>query len=134
MEEYLQMKVKRLSNPDGPRMPHSFLSIVFPMDMFKGFPLHGNFLSWSVPLLKTRTHHSYFPFYCNSQEKQFWKGILGRKSHCIMIRGKFGPCQTSVIVFVQNKSTAKKALPIFAKTSIIDAWLGPKCTSDDNCC
>ena len=35
-----------------------------------------------------RTHHSYLPFYYNSQEKQFLKGILGRKSHCIMIKGK----------------------------------------------
>ena len=35
-----------------------------------------------------RTHHSYLPFYYNSQEKQFFKGILGRKSHCIMIKGK----------------------------------------------
>ena len=35
-----------------------------------------------------QTHHSYLPFYYNSQEKQFLKGILGRKSHCIMIKGK----------------------------------------------
>ena len=33
-------------------------------------------------------NHSYLPFYYNSQEKQFLKGILGRQSHCIMIRGK----------------------------------------------
>ena len=35
-----------------------------------------------------RTHLSYLPFYYDSQEKQFLKGILGRKSHCIMIKGK----------------------------------------------
>ena len=35
-----------------------------------------------------RTHLSYLPFYYNSQEKQFLKVILGRKSHCIMIKGK----------------------------------------------
>ena len=35
-----------------------------------------------------QTHHSYLPFYYNSQEKQFLKGILGRKSHSIMIKGK----------------------------------------------
>ena len=34
------------------------------------------------------THHSYLPFYHNSQEKQFLKGILDRKSHCIMIKSK----------------------------------------------
>ena len=35
-----------------------------------------------------RTHPSYLSFYYNSQEKQFLKGILVRKSHCIMIKGK----------------------------------------------
>ena len=43
-------------------------------------------------LLKKRTmktHHLYLPFYWDSQEKQFLKGILGRKSHCIMIRDKY---------------------------------------------
>ena len=35
-----------------------------------------------------RTHHSYLPFYYNSQEKQFLKEILGRTSHSIMIKDK----------------------------------------------
>ena len=35
-----------------------------------------------------QTYHSYFTFYCNSQEKQFLKGNVDRKSHCIMIRDK----------------------------------------------
>ena len=34
------------------------------------------------------THHSYLPFYYNSQEKQFLKEILGRTSHSIMIKDK----------------------------------------------
>ena len=36
-----------------------------------------------------RIPYSYLPFYCNFQEKQFLKEILGRKSPCIMIRSKF---------------------------------------------
>ena len=35
-----------------------------------------------------RTHHSYPPFYYNSQEKQFLNKILGIKSHCIIIKSK----------------------------------------------
>ena len=35
-----------------------------------------------------QTNHPYLPFYYNSQEKQFLKGILVRKSHRIMIKGK----------------------------------------------
>ena len=35
-----------------------------------------------------RTYHSYLPSYYNSQEKQFLKGTLGRKSHRIMINDK----------------------------------------------
>ena len=52
MEEYLQMKVKELSNLDGHKTPHILLNIVFPIDMFYGFSLSGNFLSQSVPLAK----------------------------------------------------------------------------------
>ena len=36
-----------------------------------------------------QTHHSNLPFLYNSQEKHFLKGILGRKSYCSMIKGKF---------------------------------------------
>ena len=36
-----------------------------------------------------QTHRSYLPLYYNSQGKQFLKEILRRKSHCIMINGKF---------------------------------------------
>ena len=32
---------------------------------------------------------SLISFYCNFREKSFLKGIPGRKSHCIVIRGKF---------------------------------------------
>ena len=39
-----------------------------------------------------RTCHSYVPFYYNSQEKQFLKEILDKKSHCIMIKGKWFDC------------------------------------------
>ena len=64
-------------------------------------------------------------------KKKFSKGILGRKSHSIMIRGKFWTLSNiSYTAFVQKKSTAKR-LPIFAKSSIIDAWLGSKYASDD---
>ena len=35
-----------------------------------------------------RTYHSCLPSYYNSQEKQFLKGTLGRKSQRIMIKGK----------------------------------------------
>ena len=125
MEEFLQMKVKGLSNLDGPRTPHSFLNIVFLMDMFYSFFVPGNFLSESVPLSKIRLHHSYLPFYCNYQQEQFWKRILGRKSHCIRIRGKFQSLTNiSPIAFVTKKSTAKKHCQFFQKTpsSIID-WV-----------
>ena len=52
-----------------------------------------------------RTHHSYLPFYYNSQEKQFLKGILGRKSHCI--NG----------AFVRKKSAAKNRYLFLQKAS-----------------
>ena len=45
LKEYLQMKVKELSNLDGPRTPHIFHNIVFPMDMLYGFSQSVNFLS-----------------------------------------------------------------------------------------
>ena len=55
-----------------------------------------------------QTHHSNLPFLYNSQEKHFLKGILGRKSYCSMIKGKF---RTLLITtdgsFEQKKSTAK---------------------------
>ena len=52
-------EVKGLSDLDGPRTPHIFLNIIFPIDMFYGFYLPGNFVSWGVPLLKMQTHLSY---------------------------------------------------------------------------
>ena len=45
LEEYLQMKVKGLSNQDGPRSPHILLNIVFPIGIFYGVFLSGNL--WS---------------------------------------------------------------------------------------
>ena len=48
--EYLQMKVKE--NPDCTRTPYILLIIVFPIDMFYGFSLPGNFLFKSWPLAK----------------------------------------------------------------------------------
>ena len=45
MEEYLQMKVKGLSNLDGPRMPQILFNIVFPIDTFYGFYLPESVLS-----------------------------------------------------------------------------------------
>ena len=50
----------------------------------------------------------YLSFCCNSQERQFLKGILGRKSPCIMIRGKVTTLSNiSRGAFVWKKSTAK---------------------------
>ena len=46
------MKVKGLSNLDGHKTPHILLNIGLPIDMFYGFSLPGNFLSYSVPLAK----------------------------------------------------------------------------------
>ena len=140
------MKVKGLSNLDGPTTPHIFLPqsfrwicfTVLPRLVFsRSFDIGGNlgnakekppvhwlkksdysslsftlpeyFLSWSVPLSKMKTNYSYLSFYCNSEEKQFWKGILGRKSHCIMIRGKFRTLpKISHRAFVQKYSTANR--------------------------
>ena len=42
LKEYLQIKVKELSNVDGPRTPHILLNIVFPIDMFYSFSLPRN--------------------------------------------------------------------------------------------
>ena len=67
MEEYLQMKVKRLSNVDGPRTPHSFLNIVFPMDMFYGFSLPGKKYE-----LITRIFLFIVILKKNSFERDFW--------------------------------------------------------------
>ena len=61
-----------------------------------------------------RTHHSYLPFYYNSQEKQFLKGILGRQSHCIMIRGKLVEL-LSLMEPLCEKSQQLKAVTYFYK-------------------
>ena len=67
LEEYLQMKVKRLSNVDGPRTRHSFLNIVFPMDMFYGFSLPGKKYE-----LITRIFLFIVILKKNSFERDFW--------------------------------------------------------------
>ena len=65
-----------------------------------------------------QTHHSYLPFYWNSQEKQFLKGILGRKRHCIMIRDKFRTLSNiSHGAIVQKKSRAKSRYLFLQKSA-----------------
>ena len=61
--------------------------------------------------LTMRTYHSYLPFYYHSQEKQLLKEILGRKSHCIMIKGKFGTLSNITDeAFVRKMSSSQKVL------------------------
>ena len=60
------------------------------------------------------THHSYLPFYYNSQEKQFLKEILGRKSHCIMIKDKLMEL-LSLMELLCEKSHYLKAVTYFYK-------------------
>ena len=61
-----------------------------------------------------RTYHSYLPFYYNSQEKQFLKGILGRKSHRIVIKGKLMEL-LSLMEPLREKSQQLKAAIYFYK-------------------
>ena len=59
------MKAKGLPNISGPRMPHLFLDIVFPID---SMPLAKINICINESLLKKLTmgkHHSYLPFYYN---------------------------------------------------------------------
>ena len=134
------MKVKGFSNLDCPRTPHILLNIVFPIDLSYDFSLSGTFLSQSVLLAKIdyllkkltlQTHHSYLPFYCNSREKQFLKEILGRKSHCIMIRDKFRNLSAISHGAFELKKWTTKTYCLFYKK--LHHRLGSKCTSDDDC-
>ena len=61
------------------------------------------------------TYHSYLPFYCNSQEKQFLKGILGRKSHWLWSEAKLEPCKSSAMELLCEKSQQVKAATYFYK-------------------
>ena len=63
-----------------------------------------------------RTHHSDLPSYYNSQEKQFLKKTLSRKSHCIMIKDKLIKL-LSVMEIVRRKSTAKSRYLFLRKAS-----------------
>ena len=56
--KYLQMKLKGLSNLDGPGTPHILLNIVFLIDMFYDFCLPGIFLLYSVPFSKNQYLHN----------------------------------------------------------------------------
>ena len=64
-----------------------------------------------------RTHHSYLPSYYNSQEKQFLKGTLGRKSHYIMINGKFIELLSLMKLLCEE---SQQPLAMFTKSFIID--------------
>ena len=115
LEAYLQLKVKRLSNLNGSfcqiylfrlnifycfSLPRNLWScsvlysyytvLVFPT-CFEGISQNEYLYKWKPLLNKLAmwTHNSYLTFYCNSSEKQFLKGVLVRKCHHIMIRGKF---------------------------------------------
>lgn len=59
------------------------------------------------------THNSYRPFYWNSQEKHFSKGILVRKCPCVVIRGEFRTLSN-------NKGGAKSLFLFWQKTP---SWL-----------
>ena len=80
-----------------------------------------------------RIHHLHLLSYCNSQEKQFSKGILVRKVTVLWSETSLEPCHQCHGAFMGKMSTAK-SLTTFTKSFIIDAWMGSKCTSDDNCC
>ena len=86
LDEYLQKKVKGLPNVDGPRTPNILLDIVFPV--YSMLLVKIDIFTSLLKKLTMRMHLSYLPFNYNSQEKQFLKGILVRKSHCIMIKSK----------------------------------------------
>ena len=63
-----------------------------------------------------RSHHSYLPLYYNSQEKQFLKEILGRKSHSIMIKGNWWSL-SHLRGLCAKKSTAKSRYLFLQKAS-----------------
>ena len=101
----------------NPRLPQILLNIGFQTCIFYGFILPGNLVSQSAlynntlfnvsrffekitqnvysyeskSLLKKlcELYNSYLPFNGMGQEKQILRGILVRKSHCVMIRGEF---------------------------------------------
>ena len=64
-----------------------------------------------------QTHHSYLPFYYNSLEKQFLKGILVRKSHWIMIKSKIDGVFVTNGACVRKKATAKSRYLFLQKAS-----------------
>ena len=75
---------------------------------------HSSFLS-------SYFHHSY----CNSEENLFMKGILVRKSHCIMIRDEFRS--------LSNINDEAESCYLFWQKAL--SWLmGSKYGSDDECC
>ena len=79
---------KRLPSIDGPRTLHILLDIVFPID---SMPLAKiNICANEIFIKETDYANASLisSFLLFSQEKQFLKGILGRKSHCLMIKGK----------------------------------------------
>ena len=71
LEEYLQIKVKGLPNVDGPRTAQILLNIVFLIDSMPLAKIDIVQMEILLKKLTIRTHHSYLPFYYNSQEKQF---------------------------------------------------------------
>ena len=77
------------------------------------------FCKWKSLLKKLimQAHHSCLPFYCKSLEKQFWKGILGRESHCIMITDKFRTLSNICHgAFVRKMSTIKSCCLFLQKS------------------
>ena len=63
-------------------------------------------------------YHSCLPFYYNSREKQFLKGILGRKNRCIMIKDKFRTLSNITGGDpAQNISAAKSRYPFLEENS-----------------
>ena len=62
-----------------------------------------------------RTHHSYLPTYYYSQEKQFLKGTLGRKSHCIMVKGKLIELLSLMELLCEESQQLKAATYFYKK-------------------
>ena len=58
---------------------------------FEGITQNGSLYKSKFLLKKLTmwTYNLYLPFDGNGQEKQIWRGILVRKSHCLTIRGEF---------------------------------------------
>ena len=67
-----------------------------------------------------RIHHLHLLSYCNSQEKQFSKGILVRKVS-VMIRDKFRTLSSISHGAFMGKMSTAKSLTTFTKSFIIDA-------------